>query len=82
MAVPIYSEIRAVRYIKLVGTHNTVNNIFHVVSLKAMHLANIPRLIDGVVAPYTPPSISILQFNNISQQVRKSVRSNVTLNYF
>ncbi|KAL9875565.1 BTB/POZ domain-containing protein 9-like isoform 1-T6 [Glossina fuscipes fuscipes] len=32
-------------------TRNTVNHIFHVVSLKAMHLMNILSLVGGVVAP-------------------------------
>ncbi|XP_055911449.1 BTB/POZ domain-containing protein 9 [Eupeodes corollae] len=47
----LYFEPRAVRYIKLVGTHNTVNKVFHVVCLEAMYTANMPKVIDGFVAP-------------------------------
>uniref|UniRef100_A0A1L8DAN5 BTB/POZ domain-containing protein 9 n=1 Tax=Nyssomyia neivai TaxID=330878 RepID=A0A1L8DAN5_9DIPT len=47
----LYFPTRAVRYIRLVGTHNTVNKVFHVVSLEAMYTANIPPLHNGIVAP-------------------------------
>uniref|UniRef100_A0A1B0AIK8 BTB/POZ domain-containing protein 9 n=1 Tax=Glossina pallidipes TaxID=7398 RepID=A0A1B0AIK8_GLOPL len=47
----LYFQARPVRYIKLVGTHNTVNKVFHVVSLEAMHIMNIPRVVEGIVAP-------------------------------
>ena len=47
----LYFPARAVRYIKLVGTHNTVNKVFHVVALEAMYTANIPELFNGLVAP-------------------------------
>ncbi|XP_059619294.1 BTB/POZ domain-containing protein 9 [Phlebotomus argentipes] len=47
----LYFPARAVRYIRLVGTHNTVNKVFHVVSLEAMYTANVPPLHNGIVAP-------------------------------
>uniref|UniRef100_A0A1A9WK51 BTB domain-containing protein n=1 Tax=Glossina brevipalpis TaxID=37001 RepID=A0A1A9WK51_9MUSC len=47
----LYFQEQAMRYIKLVGTHNTVNNIFHVVSLEAMHVNNIPPVVDGIIVP-------------------------------
>ncbi|XP_013110838.2 BTB/POZ domain-containing protein 9 [Stomoxys calcitrans] len=47
----LYFQARPVRYIKLVGTHNTVNKVFHVVALEAMHTKNIPKVINGIVAP-------------------------------
>lgn len=47
----LYFPARAVQFIKLVGTHNTVNKVFHVVALEAMYTANIPKLVDGFVAP-------------------------------
>uniref|UniRef100_A0A1B0CUV0 BTB domain-containing protein n=2 Tax=Lutzomyia longipalpis TaxID=7200 RepID=A0A1B0CUV0_LUTLO len=47
----LYFPTRAVRYIRLVGTHNTVNKVFHVVSLEAMYTANVPPLHNGIVAP-------------------------------
>lgn len=47
----LHFPARAVRYIKLVGTHNTENKIFHVVSLRAMCTEKVPLLISGLVAP-------------------------------
>ncbi|KAH8396295.1 hypothetical protein KR222_007660, partial [Zaprionus bogoriensis] len=47
----LYFEARPVRYLRLVGTQNTVNRVFHVVGLEAMHTTNVPKLIDGFVAP-------------------------------
>ncbi|XP_068141376.1 LOW QUALITY PROTEIN: BTB/POZ domain-containing protein 9 [Drosophila tropicalis] len=47
----LYFDARPVRYIRLVGTQNTVNRVFHVVGLEAMHTANVPKLIDHFVAP-------------------------------
>ncbi|EDW66145.1 BTB/POZ domain-containing protein 9 [Drosophila virilis] len=47
----LYFEARPVRYIRLVGTQNTVNRVFHVVGLEAMHTSNSPKIIDGFVAP-------------------------------
>ncbi|CAD7091304.1 unnamed protein product [Hermetia illucens] len=47
----LYFPSRAVRYIKLVGTHNSVNKVFHAVALEAMYTANVPKLVDGFVAP-------------------------------
>ncbi|XP_017116120.1 BTB/POZ domain-containing protein 9 [Drosophila elegans] len=47
----LYFAARPVRFIRLVGTQNTVNRVFHVVGLEAMHTAKVPRLIDHFVAP-------------------------------
>ncbi|XP_017853063.1 BTB/POZ domain-containing protein 9 isoform X2 [Drosophila busckii] len=47
----LYFEERPVRFIRLVGTQNTVNRVFHVVGLEAMHTANFPKLVYGFVAP-------------------------------
>ncbi|GBP56853.1 hypothetical protein EVAR_41489_1 [Eumeta japonica] len=47
----LYFEPRVVRYINLVGTSNTVNRVFHVVSLEAMHTANVPPLCNGLIKP-------------------------------
>ncbi|KAG4074440.1 hypothetical protein HA402_015136 [Bradysia odoriphaga] len=40
-----------VRYIKLVGTHNTANTDFHVVELEAFYTKNEPNLVNGLVSP-------------------------------
>lgn len=47
----LYFPARVVRYIKLVGTHNTSNKVFHVVALEAMHTYNMPKLVNGIIAP-------------------------------
>ncbi|XP_022227519.2 BTB/POZ domain-containing protein 9 isoform X1 [Drosophila obscura] len=47
----LYFPARAVRYIRLVGTQNTVNRVFHVVGLEAMHTSNVPDLVGHFVAP-------------------------------
>ncbi|KAH8305351.1 hypothetical protein KR044_007766, partial [Drosophila immigrans] len=47
----LYFEARPVRFIRLVGIQNTVNRVFHLVGLEAMHTTNVPKLIDGFVAP-------------------------------
>lgn len=49
----LYFSARPVRYIKLVGTHNTVNKVFHVVALEAIYTANVPKLVNDLVAPTT-----------------------------
>ncbi len=33
----LYFSPRVVRYIRIVGTHNTVNKVFHVVALEAYY---------------------------------------------
>ncbi|EDW06349.1 BTB/POZ domain-containing protein 9 isoform X1 [Drosophila mojavensis] len=47
----LYFEARPLRYIRIVGTQNTVNRVFHVVGLEAMHTTNFPKIVDGFVAP-------------------------------
>ncbi|KAM7349591.1 BTB (POZ) domain containing 9 [Cochliomyia hominivorax] len=47
----LYFDARPVRYIRLVGTHNTVNKVFHVVALEAMYTMNVPKVVGGIVAP-------------------------------
>ncbi|XP_060810795.1 BTB/POZ domain-containing protein 9 [Amyelois transitella] len=47
----LYFEPRVVQYIKLVGTSNTVNKVFHAVALEAMHTARVPPLQDGLIKP-------------------------------
>lgn len=47
----LYFPSRAVRYIKLVGTHNTSNKLFHVVALEAYYMLKQPKLVDGLISP-------------------------------
>ncbi|XP_021695141.1 BTB/POZ domain-containing protein 9 [Aedes aegypti] len=47
----LYFPSRAVRYIRLIGTHNTVNKVFHVVALEAMFTEKTTPVVNGIVAP-------------------------------
>ena len=47
----MYFPARAVRFIRLVGTHNTVNKVFHVVALEAMYTIQTPTLVNGLIMP-------------------------------
>lgn len=49
----LYFPSCAVRYIKLVGTHNTANDYFHAVALEAYYATKTPNLLDGLVSPIT-----------------------------
>lgn len=47
----LYFEPRVIRYIRIVGTNNTVNKVFHVVSFEAMY-TNTPFILEkGLVVP-------------------------------
>lgn len=47
----LYFEPRVVRYIRIVGTNNTVNKVFHVVSFEAMFTHNNVELQNGLIVP-------------------------------
>lgn len=47
----LHFEKRPVKFIRITGTHNTVNRVFHLVAIQAMLTQNVPRLVDGLVAP-------------------------------
>ncbi|XP_055594610.1 BTB/POZ domain-containing protein 9 [Uranotaenia lowii] len=47
----LFFPTRAVRYIRLVGTHNTVNKVFHVVALEAMFTEKTTPVVNGILAP-------------------------------
>ncbi|XP_052737427.1 BTB/POZ domain-containing protein 9 isoform X1 [Bicyclus anynana] len=47
----LYFAPRVVQYIKVVGTSNTINKVFHAVSLEAYHTVRVPPLRDGLVCP-------------------------------
>lgn len=47
----LYFTRRAVRYIKFVGTHNSVNYSFHAVALEAYNKVKLPLEINGIVSP-------------------------------
>lgn len=47
----LHFEKRPARFIRITGTHNTVNRVFHLVAIQAMLTQNVPKLVDGLVAP-------------------------------
>ncbi|KAI8435404.1 hypothetical protein MSG28_003720 [Choristoneura fumiferana] len=47
----LYFAPRVVQFIRVVGTSNTVNKVFHAVALEAMHTARVPPLSGGLVRP-------------------------------
>ncbi|XP_058120656.1 BTB/POZ domain-containing protein 9 [Anopheles ziemanni] len=47
----LYFPAQAVRYIRLVGTYNTMNKVFHVVALEAMFTESTVPLVEGILAP-------------------------------
>lgn len=47
----LYFEPRVVQFVKVVGTSNTVNKVFHAVALEALHTARVPPLSNGLIKP-------------------------------
>jgi BTB/POZ domain-containing protein 9 len=47
----LYFPATTTKYIRLVGTHNTINRVFHVVSLEAYYSSSVPTLVNGLIAP-------------------------------
>lgn len=47
----LHFEKRPVKFIRVTGTHNTVNKIFHLVSVQAMFTLNVPKTINGLISP-------------------------------
>ncbi|XP_034172159.1 BTB (POZ) domain containing 9 isoform X2 [Osmia lignaria lignaria] len=47
----LYFEPRVVLYIRIVGTNNTVNKVFHVVSFEAYYTNHTEKLCNGFVVP-------------------------------
>lgn len=47
----LYFPQRPVRYIRIRGTHNTVNRVFHLVTIEAIFTSSPPTVVDGLVVP-------------------------------
>ena len=47
----LYFPARVVKYIRVVGTHNTVNKVFHVVTLEALYTMVVYQLDLGLIVP-------------------------------
>jgi len=56
----LYFPQRVTRYIRIVGTHNTVNKVFHVVALEAYYSPNAVKLDkELIVAKYNAATIQL-----------------------
>uniref|UniRef100_A0A182J553 BTB/POZ domain-containing protein 9 n=1 Tax=Anopheles atroparvus TaxID=41427 RepID=A0A182J553_ANOAO len=47
----LFFPAQAVRYIRLVGTYNTMNKVFHVVALEAMFTESTVPVVEGILVP-------------------------------
>ncbi|XP_059482268.1 BTB/POZ domain-containing protein 9 [Neocloeon triangulifer] len=47
----LYFEPRVVQYIRIVGTHNTVNKVFHVVAFEAVYVSKIFTVEKNMIVP-------------------------------
>ncbi|KAI4466825.1 Galactose-binding-like [Holotrichia oblita] len=47
----LYFDSRVVQFIKIIGTHNTVNKVFHLVALEAMFTPKTPKLLGDIIVP-------------------------------
>ncbi|XP_060523915.1 BTB/POZ domain-containing protein 9 [Cylas formicarius] len=47
----LYFEARVVQFIRIVGTHNTVNKVFHLVTLEATYKQKIPKMVNDIICP-------------------------------
>jgi len=47
----VLSGFSVVKYIRVVGTHNTVNKVFHVVTLEALYTMSVYQLDMGLIVP-------------------------------
>ncbi|KAF5292804.1 hypothetical protein FQA39_LY13849 [Lamprigera yunnana] len=47
----LYFPNRVVQYIRIVGTHNTVNKVFHLVAFETMCKLKIPKMINQIIVP-------------------------------
>ncbi|XP_044263423.1 BTB/POZ domain-containing protein 9 [Tribolium madens] len=47
----LYFENRVVQFIRIVGTHNTVNKVFHLVSFEASCKLSIPKMVNDIICP-------------------------------
>lgn len=47
----LFFPSKVVQFIKVVGTHNTVNKVFHLVSLEASYKQKVPKLAADIIVP-------------------------------
>lgn len=47
----LYFPKRPVKFIRITGTHNTINRVFHLVSFEGMLTQNVPETLNGLVVP-------------------------------
>ncbi|XP_030766538.1 BTB/POZ domain-containing protein 9 isoform X2 [Sitophilus oryzae] len=47
----LYFNTRVVQFIRIVGTHNTVNKVFHLVTFECMYKQKIPKMLNDIICP-------------------------------
>lgn len=47
----LYFPTRVVQFIRIVGTQNTVNKVFHVVTLECMYKEKLPKMVGDIICP-------------------------------
>lgn len=47
----LYFDTRVVQYIRVVGTHNTVNKVFHLVTFECMYKEKMPKMVNDIIYP-------------------------------
>ncbi|KAJ3643702.1 hypothetical protein Zmor_026398 [Zophobas morio] len=49
----LYFLDHVVQFVRIIGTHNTANNDFHLIYFEAYFKQNVPKILNGVVRPIT-----------------------------
>lgn len=77
----LYFAKRPVKFIRITGTHNTINRVFHLVSFEAMLTQNVPETVNGLVVPklnVASVDKSALVLEGVSRNKNSLLNGNVT----
>lgn len=75
----LYFESRPVKFIRIRGTYNSVNRVFHLVSVEGIFTTAVPKTIDGIIAPnYNVASIdrSAIVLEGVSRHKHSLINGN------
>ena len=62
----LYFPARVVRYIRIVGTNNTVNRVFHVVAFEAYYSKQEVELHKGLISKLLTPKFVLIVCSQLS----------------
>lgn len=77
----LYFAKRPVKFIRVTGTHNTINRVFHLVSLEGMLTQNVPETSNGLVVPQVNVASvegSAIVLEGVSRNKNSLLNGNVT----